>query len=57
MLLTKLSVNLKSQVMLGDVIEQSVLGYPANSDQKASIIVDGKNVEVKTTGVKYSTKS
>ncbi len=41
----------------GDVIEQSVLGYPANSDQKPDIIVDGKNVEVKTTGVKYSTKS
>lgn len=41
----------------GDVIEQSVLGYPSNSDQKPDIFVSGLPVEVKTTGIRYSTKA
>lgn len=38
----------------GDVIEQSVLGYPANPDKEPDLNVDGKTVELKTTGIKYS---
>ena len=36
----------------GDVIEQSVLGYPADSDKKPDLVVDGVEVELKTTGVR-----
>lgn len=36
----------------GDVIEQSVLGYRANSDQAPDIILDGIETEVKVTGIK-----
>ena len=38
--------------MAGAVIERSVLGYGANSDQKPDIKVDGEPTEVKTTGVR-----
>lgn len=41
----------------GDVIEKSVLGYPSNSDQEPDLIVDGIPTEVKTTGIRYSTKA
>lgn len=34
----------------GDVIEQSVLGYPADSYQKPDLIVDGVEVELKNNG-------
>lgn len=41
----------------GAVIEQSVIGYPANSDQKPDLLVDGIPTEVKTTGIRYNTKA
>lgn len=41
----------------GDVIEQSVLGYPANPDQAPDIMVDGVPIEVKTTGIRYNKKA
>lgn len=41
----------------GDVIEQSVLGYPANSDQEPDIMVDGIPIEVKTTGIRYNKRA
>jgi len=40
----------------GDVIEQSVLGYPADSRQEPDLIVDGEEVELKTTGLRMSKK-
>lgn len=36
----------------GDVVEQSILGYPPDSDQRPDIIVDGVPTEVKTTGLR-----
>lgn len=41
----------------GSVIEESVLGYPADSYQKPDLYVDGKDVEVKTTGLRRVKKS
>ena len=41
----------------GAVIEQSVIGYPANSDQKPDLLVDGTPTEVKTTGIRYGRKA
>jgi len=40
----------------GDVIEQSVLGYPADSYQSPDLNVDGEYVELKTTGLRKSKK-
>lgn len=40
----------------GDVIEQSVLGYPADSSQKPDLIVDGEDTELKTTGIRKPKK-
>lgn len=37
----------------GDVIEQSVLGYPADTRQEPDLNVDGIKTELKTTGLKY----
>ncbi len=37
----------------GDVIEQSVLGYPADTRQEPDLDVDGVKTELKTTGIKY----
>lgn len=36
----------------GDVIEQSVLGYPADNKQEPDLIVDGLHTELKTTGLR-----
>ena len=36
----------------GMVVEQSILGYPPDVRQECDIVVDGTDVEVKTTGVK-----
>lgn len=36
----------------GTVIEQSVLGYPADTDKAPDLLVDGEEVELKTTGVR-----
>lgn len=38
----------------GDVVEQSVLGYPADSDQRPDLIIDGVATELKTTGLRPS---
>lgn len=40
----------------GDVIEQSVLGYPPDSKQRADLYVDGHDVELKTTGIRKPPK-
>lgn len=37
----------------GDVIEQSVLGYPADNRQEPDLDIDGIKTELKTTGIKY----
>ena len=37
----------------GDVIEQSVLGYPADTRQEPDLDIDGIKTELKTTGIKY----
>lgn len=37
---------------IGAVIEQSVLGYPADSDRRPDIVIDGQPWEVKATGLK-----
>ncbi|HHT7774688.1 TPA: MutH/Sau3AI family endonuclease [Streptococcus suis] len=36
----------------GDVVEQSILGYPADSKSEPDLLVDGSPVELKTTGLK-----
>ncbi|MDQ6468771.1 MutH/Sau3AI family endonuclease [Exiguobacterium acetylicum] len=36
----------------GDVIEQSLLGFPSNPSRDPDIIVDGVEVELKTTGLR-----
>lgn len=45
-------INPKITGIAGDVIEQSVLGYPANSDGDPDLDIDGELVELKTTGVR-----
>lgn len=40
----------------GDVVEQSILGYPADSDKNPDLIVDGVHVELKTTGIRTPKK-
>ncbi len=40
----------------GDVIEQSVLGLPADNKQRPDLDVDGVDTELKTTGIKLSKK-
>ncbi|WP_049217735.1 MutH/Sau3AI family endonuclease [Alloscardovia omnicolens] len=44
--------NRKITGIAGDVIEQSVLGYPADSKQAPDLNVDGLPVELKVTGIK-----
>ena len=44
--------NPKITGIAGDVIEQSVLGYPADQRQEPDLLVDGIKVELKTTGIK-----
>ncbi len=36
----------------GDVVEQSILGYKADSDKNPDLIVDGIDTELKTTGIR-----
>ncbi len=38
----------------GDVIEQSVLGYPADNKQEPDLNIDGVKTELKTTGIRLS---
>lgn len=53
----KTITNPKITGIAGMVIEQSVLGYPADSRQEPDLIVDGEHVELKTTGIRYSKKA
>ena len=41
----------------GDVIEQSVLGYSADSDKNPDLLVDGVPTELKTTGIRKPKKT
>lgn len=41
---------------IGAVIEQSVLGYPADSDRRPDIVIDGQPWEVKATGLVEGTR-
>jgi len=41
----------------GDVIEQSVLGYPADNSQKPDLVVDDVNTELKVTGLKIKNEN
>lgn len=41
---------------IGAVIEQSVLGYPADSDRRPDILIDGQPWEVKATGLIEATR-
>lgn len=41
----------------GDVIEQSVLEYPPNTEQKPDLCIDGVDTELKTTGLKEIKKA
>lgn len=45
--------NPKITGIAGDVIEQSVLGYPADTRQEPDLNIDGIKTELKTTGIKY----
>jgi len=49
--------NPKITGIAGDVIEQSVLGYPADQRQEPDLLVDGIKVELKTTGIRESKKA
>lgn len=42
----------KNKGIAGSVVEQSVLGYPADSVQEPDLEVDGVDVELKVTGLK-----
>ena len=46
----------KVKGMPGDVVEQSVFGYPPDSKQRPDLLVDGEDVELKTTGLRESKK-
>ncbi len=46
--------NPKITGIAGDVIEQSVLGYPSDNRQAPDLEVDGEEVELKTTGIRFS---
>lgn len=49
--------NPKITGIAGDVIEQSVLGYPADTKNQPDLTVDGDDVELKCTGLKRVKKS
>lgn len=48
--------NPKITGIAGDVVEQSIIGYPPNSGQEPDLVVDGVEVELKTTGLRKSKK-
>lgn len=48
--------NPKITGIAGDVVEQSILGYPANSDKKPDLLVDGTPTELKSTGIRKPKK-
>ncbi|WP_203624201.1 MutH/Sau3AI family endonuclease [Lacticaseibacillus sp. 866-1] len=43
----------KKTGVAGNVIENSVIGYPSDNAQRPDLSVDGRLVEVKTTGLRY----
>ena len=49
--------NPKITGIAGDVIEQSVFGYDANSDSSPDLDIDGIPTELKTTGIRKSKKT
>ncbi|PEU11309.1 MULTISPECIES: MutH/Sau3AI family endonuclease [unclassified Bacillus (in: firmicutes)] len=49
---TKTITSPKITGIAGDVVEQSILGYPADSDKNPDLIVDGIDTELKTTGIR-----
>lgn len=49
-------LNPKITGIAGDVIEQSVLGYPADTKQNPDLYVDGEDIELKTTGIRKPKK-
>jgi DNA mismatch repair protein MutH len=53
---SKTKYNPKITGIAGDVIEQSVLGYPPDNKQETDLVVDGVDVELKTTGLKRAKK-
>jgi len=50
----KTKANPKITGIAGDVIEQSVLGYPADNRQAPDLNIDGVETELKTTGIRQS---
>ncbi|PEA54959.1 restriction endonuclease [Bacillus pseudomycoides] len=48
----KTKTNPKITGIAGDVVEQSILGYPPDTKQEADLLVDGIDTELKTTGLK-----
>ena len=54
MCLIRLKKKPKITGIAGDVIEQSVFGYQADTKQEADLLIDGRPVELKTTGLKKS---
>lgn len=52
----KTNTNPKVTGIAGDVIEQSVLGFPADNLQRPDLDVDGVETELKTTGIRLSKK-
>ena len=53
---SKTLTNPKVTGIAGDVIEQSVMGYPADNKQEPDLIIDGIKTELKTTGIRLSKK-
>lgn len=53
----KTITNPKVTGIAGDVIEQSVLGYPADQEQRPDLDVDGILTELKTTGMRLITST
>lgn len=49
--------NPKVTGIVGKIIEQSVLGYPADSRQAPDLLVDGIPTELKTTGIRLKKKA
>lgn len=48
--------NPKITGIAGDVVEQSIFGYPANSDKNPDLLVDGSPIELKSTGIRKPKK-
>ena len=49
--------NPKITGIAGDVVEQSILGYESDNDQRPDILVDDIPYEVKTTGIRANKKT